>query len=447
MSLQKKLNGKRPIGAYFQSWSSSWSGNAESLDLAKLSDSVNIVFLSFANPNCTYTKGSNTFSGTGLDFSSDFNVVMDAIKILQNKKVVVMLSVGGATYAFNDSFDANNIVNFADDLGVDGIDIDWEPSGGASQSYQFGQIIQKIRNIYPNKLLSSAVFSVGAYGQGAFANSQPASANTGMCISGLQSDGSKLDFLNLMSYDASNAYNPIEAFKAYKTYFNGPILIGTEVPPEAWGGHVLTLDEVKTFANYVKSNGNCDGLFVWSYQKTGSPPSQDILSTAKNIFQPSPVSINSFSTPDVAGAGGTVWANSAGGSAPYTYQWNDPNNTINDSVYHVPAGTYIVTVTDAHGCIAHDTVVVQFISSVDNSNFSSLINIFPNPTRNKISISSEIPLNAEIQLTDVLGRIVFAENLKNEMNKDIDISFLLAGDYMLSITTDKNSLLKKIIKN
>ena len=288
MSLQKKLNGKRPIGAYFQSWSSSWSGNAESLDLAKLSDSVNIVFLSFANPNCTYTKGSNTFSGTGLDFSSDFNVVRDAIKILQNKKVVVMLSVGGATYAFNDSFDANNIVNFADDLGVDGIDIDWEPSGGASQSYQFGQIIQKIRNIYPNKLLSSAVFSVGAYGQGAFANSQPASANTGMCISGLQSDGSKLDFLNLMSYDASNAYNPIDAFKAYKTYFNGPILIGTEVPPEAWGGHVLTLDEVKTFANYVKSNGNCDGLFVWSYQKTGSPQSQDILSTAKNIFQPSP---------------------------------------------------------------------------------------------------------------------------------------------------------------
>ena len=98
-----------------------------------------------------------------------------------------------------------------------------------------------------------------------------------------------MDFINLMSYDASNAYDPITAFRAYRNYFKGPILIGAEVPPEAWGGHVLTISEVEQYARCaISEKGVSNGVFVWSYQKSGEPSSMSIISTASTIFNAAP---------------------------------------------------------------------------------------------------------------------------------------------------------------
>ena len=300
MSFQKLLSGKRPLGVYFQSWSCGWASSGANLDLAKIPPPINVVFLSFAKPNCNYVKGSMSFTGTGLDFSSEFSVVKDAIQILRKKNVVVMLSVGGATYPF-DGFNPKAVVDFANDLGVDGIDIDWEPHAGAGEAHLLGPIIGGVRSIYPKGLISIAAFSIGAYGAGAFANSPPSGQNTGMCIPGLQSNGHQLDFICLMSYDASPVYDPVTAFKAYRSYYNGPILIGAEVPPEAWGGHVVTLSEIERYSKGVLNDQNkSNGLFVWSYQKNGEPSSMSIINTAHKIFNvstPTPTPVPAKPTP------------------------------------------------------------------------------------------------------------------------------------------------------
>ena len=88
-SLQKILKNSRPLGVYFQSWSSNWASTASNLDLSKIDLPINLVFLSFANPSCSYIKGSNTFAGTGLDFSSDFLVVKNSIDILKKKELLL----------------------------------------------------------------------------------------------------------------------------------------------------------------------------------------------------------------------------------------------------------------------------------------------------------------------------------------------------------------------
>ena len=43
----------------------------------------------------------------------------------------------------------------------------------------------------------------------------------------------------------------------------------------------------------------------------------------------------------------------------FTYQWDDPNNSSNDFVFGLPAGTYHVTITAQNGCTDIGTVVIE----------------------------------------------------------------------------------------
>lgn len=56
---------------------------------------------------------------------------------------------------------------------------------------------------------------------------------------------------------------------------------------------------------------------------------------------------------------GSAVAAGSGGTAPYTYQWNDLANTTNDTVTGLCAGIYSVTVTDDNGCVSVSTVVID----------------------------------------------------------------------------------------
>jgi chitinase len=83
---------------------------------------VNAVMVSFAKPDCTYTKGSLSLQGTGLDFSSDGQVVADAIAALKaaQPNTRVLLAVGGATYTGFSAMNTKCIKDIVDDFGFDG---------------------------------------------------------------------------------------------------------------------------------------------------------------------------------------------------------------------------------------------------------------------------------------------------------------------------------------
>jgi chitinase len=278
---------------YYQTWSANWASSPANHDLTKIPSNINVVYLAFAQPDMVYTRGSNTFQGTGLQFSADFAVVKGAIAILRARGVVVMLSIGGATYAFN-SVNASAIANLVTDLGLDGVDIDWEDYQGAVAKGKLGPIIQSVRSALPRPFkVCIAAFSVGAYGRDKWVNAMPASQNTGMCVDGIISNGADLDWINIMSYDASPAYDPLIAYDAYRSIYSGPLIIGVEVPPEAWGGNVVTVTQARKY--YAKA----DGLFVWSYQKTGSPSCADLLSVTVPSVPVVPVTTPVPSVPSV----------------------------------------------------------------------------------------------------------------------------------------------------
>ena len=71
------------IGVYFESWACPWTDKPEQCALALIEKPIEIVYLSFARPDCTYKKSQGTWEGTGLDFSPGFQVIRQAIQILK----------------------------------------------------------------------------------------------------------------------------------------------------------------------------------------------------------------------------------------------------------------------------------------------------------------------------------------------------------------------------
>ncbi|PSC67018.1 chitinase [Micractinium conductrix] len=231
-----------------ESWSDPWKGSAATHRLATLPAYVDLVYLSFMYPDATYTGGV-TWAGTGIQFSSDPAVVKGAVALLKqrNPRTKVLVAVGGATYTAWDKLNAASIKRFVDEFGLDGVDIDYEPSSAGcsfppavpavrcSIDAEFTRVVTALRSAFPapRYLLTSAVWSIGAYGQGAWVNSQPQGDHTGQSVNMLSAFGDQLDILNVMSYDAGPTYKPKEALDAYRSLFKGRILMGVEVPPES----------------------------------------------------------------------------------------------------------------------------------------------------------------------------------------------------------------------
>lgn len=281
---------------YYQSWSEPWTNNPQQIQLANIAPYVNRVIVSFIQPNATYTKGSYNFTGTGLQFAADGKVVKDAITLLKkyNPKTKVLVAVGGQTYTNFAQMNPQVIANIVKDFGFDGVDIDYEPTNvkclssngkvSCTSDAEFRCVVRQIRQVLPKPyLVTAAVWSIGAYGEGQWANAQPQGEKTGMTLNLLRSPESKMiDQLHIMSYDAGTTYNPQEALAAYQNYFKGKVVMGVAVPPEAWGGNVYTLIKVRNLAQVV-INKNAAGLMLWSLQKQPEGTPSDDNPTAEMI--------------------------------------------------------------------------------------------------------------------------------------------------------------------
>ena len=235
-------------------------------------------------PDCSYAGGTS-LGGTGLDFSSDGSVVKASIAALKfrNPNTKVLVAVGGATYTNFDGLNENAIAQVVNDFGFDGVDIDFEPNNpGCTSNGQvtcqsdqlYIDVVTRIRNALPRPaIVTTAGWSVGAYGEGQYASAEPTgSAYMGLAVNMLRAVGGDLDWINMMSYDASSAYDPTIALQAYQSYYSGKIAMGVEVPPEAWGGHVLSISELESHTDFVNNNGGA-GMMLWSLHKPNDSPS------------------------------------------------------------------------------------------------------------------------------------------------------------------------------
>ena len=121
-------------------------------------------------------------------------------------------------------------------------------------------------------------------------------------------------------------------------------------------------------ANYTYSwmpgaatTSNISNINAGTYSVTVTDANGCVANGTTVISQPSaPLSIAVSATPAscFGVSDGTVNANASGGTGPYTYEWM-PGNFSGAVITNLVAGTYTVTVTDALGCVATNTVTIN----------------------------------------------------------------------------------------
>lgn len=112
------------------------------------------------------------------------------------------------------------------------------------------------------------------------------------------------------------------------------------------------------------------------------------------IDKPSAIASNPVVTDEIYGNDGYINPQITGGTPPYQFDWDNGWNT--PMLKELPAGTYMVTVTDDNGCEFSETYTVNSVLSIENEDVS--IKVFYNSMTNSIQVEGLSSLSCD-QLT------------------------------------------------
>ena len=132
----------------------------------------------------------------------------------------------------------------------------------------------------------------------------------------------------------------------------------------------------------------------------------------------------------------------------YSYQWylNDqpiPGATQQTYIKSIQ-GAYKVEVTDGNGCLVKSDSQVP--TGSDSYNSVSVLNIYPNPSHEKIFIETDnTNVDFIIRLLSVQGALLKEIKSRSSLS-ELDIQTLSNGIYILEVDTSNGSIYKKIIK-
>lgn len=151
-----------------------------------------------------------------------------------------------------------NIKRFVDDMGLDGIELDyecssqnpavdhhcWTDEAGERHCYTDDEIVavvKKARETFPRAqgyILGQSFWHVGCYGEGEARYYVPGGYNAGamLCLKRDPETATALDYIHLMSYDAGADYDPIQGLRSVREHFpDTPAYIGLRVGTPEWG--------------------------------------------------------------------------------------------------------------------------------------------------------------------------------------------------------------------
>lgn len=184
------------------------------------------------------------------------------------------------------------------------------------------------------------------------------------------------------------------------------------------------------------------GDYIWNgttYTQSGNYSFNTVNHLGCDSVAVLDLTINDIPSPQIILSSPQISVNVTGGNSPYTYLWNTGETT--SSITPINNGTFYVNVLDANNCSGSDTTTVNFVGLENNLN--NQIQIYPNPSFENITISSNFQINSPtvINIYNLTGKLILSNNIemKNGFSENINISSLSTGVYLIEIT---NSLFK-----
>ena len=195
---------------------------------------------------------------------------------------------------------------------------------------------------------------------------------------------------------------------------------------------------------------NPTGLSAGFYELTLEDACGNMVSETFEIVTPEVLQVSTMAIDEVyAGQNnGSIEAMPTGGTAPYTYLWN--NDATMATIEDLSVGQYCVTITDATNCTAEVCdLVLAGTTSTKKIEGLSMFSIYPNPA--SVSAVLEIELSdakdVNVQVYSSIGQLHYEignQNIESEKYL-IDVSDYPAGIYLLQLTIDGQQTSKKLV--
>lgn len=206
--------------------------------------------------------------------------------------------------------------------------------------------------------------------------------------------------------------------------------------------------------SFLWSNGNTakniSNLTAGSYTVTVSDANGCSVSKKLKIVQPKPVDPNKTAIMNPTtynGNDGVLVFSPLGGTAPYTFLWND-GSTLSGR-FNLSAGRYTITVTDVNGCskIVANKLYNPQQPKIGDLTASELANqtmvLYPNPAKDMITIEWDAISDDQvtIEMIDVTGKVVLSEKKAvsmGEATETINLTNNTKGLYMVRVISSNS---------
>lgn len=174
-------------------------------------------------------------------------------------------------------------------------------------------------------------------------------------------------------------------------------------------------------------------------------------SVTQNFVVTEPLAITSIinTSPDNGNNTGIAFAVISGGTTPYSYFWS--NGATTATATGLAAGTYILVVTDANGCVYSANVTVPSIMALPSNDANVLhFDLFPNPVIQlfNVKIKLQKASTATLLVYDNLGKLMYNKAIETttEINHQINTIGWAAGSYTLKMITPQGISMQRLIK-
>ena len=135
------------------------------------------------------------------------------------------------------------------------------------------------------------------------------------------------------------------------------------------------------------------------------------------------------------------------GTSTYTLDLGSCSEIV--SVYNLTSGPAI-TGQDFTVTTGFDTVCIYSDGTLPVEEYTFLsknLKVYPNPLNsgNTLNLLFGLPIDAKLTMYSITGKEVFNEVLENTDRKDINVSNLSNGIYLLKLSTEKTSITRKVV--